>query len=121
MSWVPLLNTLYDLRDKEFENFKLHLSEEVGDIEPVYENLLVITERHDVVNVMMQRSEFSAAVEVFKSVLKKIDRNDLESKLSTISSGAGQSQEETHMTSHPDSRFVKRNTPDSSLLQFRIK
>ena len=60
---------------------------------------------------MVQEYQSAGAVEVVKRILKKIPRNDLVEKLANIGSGAaGQSQEQTNMTSHPDSRSVSRNS-----------
>ena len=112
MTEMDLLNILDDLRDDdEFENFKWCLKhEKVGDTEPIKASQLSKAKRRDVVDLMVQKYELAGAVEVIKSILKKISRNDLVRELPNISSGAeGQSQEETNMTSHPDSRSVRRN------------
>ncbi|XP_067459334.1 NACHT, LRR and PYD domains-containing protein 3-like isoform X3 [Thunnus thynnus] len=86
---MDLLNILDDLRDNEFENFKWFLKyEKVGDIEPIKENPLSKAERRDTVDLMVQKYEFAGAVEVIKSILKKISRNDLVRKLPNVSSGA---------------------------------
>ena len=100
MTKADLLKLLEDLRDDQFEKFKWHLkNEKVDDIQ---ESQLETAKRQNVVDLMVQKYEFSGAVEVMKSVLKKIGRNDLVEELSNISSGAqGQSQEETNMTAHP--------------------
>ena len=105
-----LLNILNDLKDDEFEDFKWSLEDEkVGDIEAIQCAQLENAKRRDVVDLMVQKYEPAGAVEVMKSVLKKISRNDLVKKLSNISSGSeGQSQEETNMTSHPDSRSEEK-------------
>ncbi|XP_062297249.1 NACHT, LRR and PYD domains-containing protein 3-like [Scomber scombrus] len=115
MTEMDLLNILDDLTDKEFENLKWSLKyEKVGDIPPIKESPLSKAERRNVVDLMVQKYEFTGAVEVTKSVLKKISRNDLVTKLPTISSGAeGQSQEVTNTASHPDSRSVTRKFPDT--------
>ena len=112
MAKKDLLNILEDLDRDEFENFKWHLGKEkVGDIPPIKKHPLSVAERRDVVDLMVQTYEFAGAVKVMKSVLKNINRNDLVKELSNIVSGAeGQSQEETNMTSHPDSRSVRRNS-----------
>ncbi|XP_062299437.1 NLR family CARD domain-containing protein 3-like isoform X2 [Scomber scombrus] len=85
-----LLNILDDLKDDEFKNFKWSLEdEEVGDIEPIRKSQLEkAEERWDVVDLMVQKYELAGAVEVMKSVLKKISRNDLVTDLSNISSGS---------------------------------
>ncbi|XP_044218153.1 NACHT, LRR and PYD domains-containing protein 12-like isoform X1 [Thunnus albacares] len=117
MTESDLLSILDDLIDNEFKDFKWHLKQEkVDDIPPIKKSKLSEAERRDVVDLMVQKYEFAGAVEVFKSILKKINRNDLVTELSNISSGAeGQSQEETNMTSHPVSRSVKKNSPDNVL------
>ena len=106
MTESDLLIILNNLENDQFKDFKWLLKrEKVGDIPPIQENPLWNAERRDVVDLMVQKYEFAGAVEVIKSILKKINRNDLVKDLSNISSGAqGQSQEETNMTSHPDSR-----------------
>ncbi|XP_053198757.1 NLR family CARD domain-containing protein 3-like [Scomber japonicus] len=89
MAEMDLLNILDDLTDNEFENFKWSLKyEKVGDITPIKESQLEKAERRNVVDLMVQKYEFAGAVEVTKSVLKKISRNDLVTKLPTIGSGA---------------------------------
>ena len=105
MTKVDLLNLLEDLKVDEFKEFKWYLKNEtVGDIPPIKESKLEEAERRDAVDLMVQKYKSSGAVEVMKSILKKINRNDLVEELSNIGSGAeGQSQEETNMTSHPDS------------------
>ena len=105
MTKVDLLNLLEDLKVDEFKEFKWYLKNEtVDDIPPIKESKLEEAERQDAVDLMVQKYKSSGAVEVMKSILKKINRNDLVEELSNIGSGAeGQSQEETNMTSHPDS------------------
>ena len=105
MTELDLLNTLRDLRDEEFKDFKWSLKyEKAGDIPPIRESRLSNAERRDVVDLMVQTYKFAGAEKVTKNVLKKISRNDLVEKLPTITSGGkGQSQEETNMTSHPES------------------
>ncbi|CAK6974062.1 NACHT%2C LRR and PYD domains-containing protein 12-like, partial [Scomber scombrus] len=84
-----LLNILDDLTDNEFKAFKWSLMYvKLGDIEPIKKNQLEKAERRDVVDLMVQKYELAGAVEVMKSVLKKINRNDLVKKLSNISSGS---------------------------------
>ena len=112
MTEEDLLNTLNDLSEDDFENFKWFLKKEnMGDISPIQWAQLENAKRRDVVDLMGQKYEFAAAVKVMKSVLKKISRNDLVEELSNISSGAAvQSQEETKMTSHPDSEYLNSYT-----------
>ena len=108
MTEADLLKLLEDLTDEDFETFVWYLKyEKVDDIPPIKRSKLEETKRRDVVDLMVQKYEFSGAVEVMKTILKKINRNDLVQKLSNISSGSeGQSQEETNMTSHPDCSSV---------------
>ncbi|KAM7415366.1 hypothetical protein PAMA_019949 [Pampus argenteus] len=89
MTEMDLLDILDDLKDDEFQMFKWSLKyEKVGDIPPIKESRLSEAKRQDVVDLMVQKYEFTGAVEVNKSILKKISRNDLVGKLSNISSGA---------------------------------
>ncbi|XP_067452103.1 NACHT, LRR and PYD domains-containing protein 12-like isoform X4 [Thunnus thynnus] len=89
MTESDLLSILDDLIDNEFKDFKWHLKQEkVDDIPPIKESKLSEAERRDVVDLMVQKYEFAGAVEVFKSILKRINRNDLVTELSNISSGA---------------------------------
>ncbi|XP_042255449.1 NLR family CARD domain-containing protein 3-like [Thunnus maccoyii] len=115
MTETDLLDILDDLKDDDFENFKWFLKyEKVGDTPPIKESKLSKAKRQDVVDLVVQKYEFAGAVEVIKCILKKINRNDLVRKMPNIGSGAeGQSQEETNMKSHPDSRSVRRNSPDT--------
>eukprot|EP00064_Thunnus_orientalis_P018574 superscaffoldBa00004325_g18675 len=88
MTATDILNILDDLRDNDFERFKWFLkNEKVGNIAPIKENPLSKAERQDVVDLMVQKYEFAGAVEVIRSILKKISRNDLVRKLN-IDSGA---------------------------------
>eukprot|EP00064_Thunnus_orientalis_P019665 superscaffoldBa00005019_g19791 len=88
MTEMDLLNILDDLRDNEFENFKWSLKyEKVGNIPPIKESQLSKAERRDVVDLMVHKYEFDGAVEVIKSISKKISRNDLVKKLPNIGSG----------------------------------
>ncbi|XP_053194931.1 NACHT, LRR and PYD domains-containing protein 3-like [Scomber japonicus] len=89
MMTVDLLNLLEDLKVDEFEKFKWYLKNEtVDDIPPIKESQLEEAERRDAVDLMVQKYESSGAVEVMKSILKKINRNDLVEELSNIGSGA---------------------------------
>ncbi|XP_053194942.1 NLR family CARD domain-containing protein 3-like [Scomber japonicus] len=89
MTTVDLLNLLEDLKVDEFEKFKWYLkTETVDDIPPIKESKLEEAERQDAVDLMVQKYESSGAVEVMKSILKKINRNDLVEELSNIGSGA---------------------------------
>ncbi|XP_067446610.1 NACHT, LRR and PYD domains-containing protein 12-like isoform X2 [Thunnus thynnus] len=114
MTATDILNILDDLRDNDFERFKWFLkNEKVGNIAPIKENPLSKAERQDVVDLMVQKYELAGAVEVIRSILKKISRNDLVRKLNIGSGAEGRSQEETNMTSHPDSRSLRRNSLDT--------
>ncbi|XP_062297407.1 GTPase IMAP family member 7-like [Scomber scombrus] len=89
MTELDLLNIQRDLSDEEFKDFKWSLKyEKLGNIPPIQNSRLSNAERRDVVDLMVQNYEFAGAVEVIKSVLKKIKRNDLVMKLSTIIPGA---------------------------------
>ncbi|XP_044195213.1 uncharacterized protein LOC122972278 isoform X2 [Thunnus albacares] len=89
MTKTDLINTLDDLVDDEFKSFKSYLKDEkVDNTEPIKVNKLSKADRQETVDLMVQKYEFATAVKVMKSVLKKIDRNDLVMKLSNISSGA---------------------------------
>ncbi|XP_053192152.1 protein NLRC3-like, partial [Scomber japonicus] len=91
MTEEDLLNTLNDLSEDDFENFKWFLKKEkMGDISPIQWAQLENAKRRDVVDLMVQKYEFAAAVKVMKNVLKKINRNDLVEELSNISSGAAE-------------------------------
>ena len=94
MTEMDLLNVLEDLTDDEFKKFKWSLKyEKLGNISPIKESQLSETKRQDVVDLMVHKYEFAGAVEVIKSILKKISRNDLVRKLPNVGSGAeGQSQ-----------------------------
>ncbi|XP_053194115.1 NACHT, LRR and PYD domains-containing protein 14-like [Scomber japonicus] len=89
MTEADLLKLLEDLTDEDFETFVWYLKyEKVDDIPPIKRSKLEETKRRDVVDLMVQKYEFSGAVEVMKTILKKINRNDLVKKLSNISSGS---------------------------------
>ncbi|XP_053194933.1 NACHT, LRR and PYD domains-containing protein 12-like [Scomber japonicus] len=89
MTKVDLLNFLEDLKVDEFKEFKWYLKNlTVDDIPPIKESKLEEAERRDAVDLMVQKYKSSGAVEVMKSILKKINRNDLVEELSNIGSGA---------------------------------
>ncbi|XP_062299572.1 NACHT, LRR and PYD domains-containing protein 12-like [Scomber scombrus] len=89
MTEADLLNLLEDLTDDQFEKFKWHLErEKLGDIRPIKKSQLEKAKRQGAVDLMVQKYEPAGAVEVMKSVLKKISRNDLVTDLSNISSGS---------------------------------
>ncbi|CAK6983862.1 NACHT%2C LRR and PYD domains-containing protein 12-like isoform X2, partial [Scomber scombrus] len=89
MAEVDLIKLLDDLSDDKFEDFRWFLKKEkLGDIEPIPWAKLENAKRRDIVDLMVQKYELAGAVEVMKSVLQTISRNDLVKKLSNISSGA---------------------------------
>ncbi|XP_062294158.1 NACHT, LRR and PYD domains-containing protein 14-like [Scomber scombrus] len=89
MTEADLLKLLGDLTDEDFEKFVWYLKyEKVDDIPPIKKSKLEKAKRQDAVDLMVQKYEFSGAVEVMKIILKKINRNDLVKELSNISSGA---------------------------------
>ncbi|XP_053198119.1 uncharacterized protein LOC128382149 isoform X2 [Scomber japonicus] len=89
MSVADLIKLLEDLTKDDFEKFKWYLkNEKLGDIEPIKESQLEDAKMQKVVDLMVQKYELAGAVEVMKSVLKKINRNNLVKKLPNISSGA---------------------------------
>ncbi|CAK6984378.1 uncharacterized protein LOC122972247 [Scomber scombrus] len=93
MTEPDLLNILHDLSDEQFKDFKWALKyEKAGNTSSIKKSKLSNAERRDVVDLMVQKYKLAGAVKVIKSVLKKISRNDLVEKLSTIISG-GKDQE----------------------------
>lgn len=91
MSELDLINILEDLTDDEFKRFKWHLKlEKVDDIEPIKSSQLSKADREETVDLMCQKYEFTGAVGVTRSVLTKINRNDLVTKLSKKLGPAGQ-------------------------------
>ena len=89
MSEKELLDIMDDLIDDEIKTFKWHLKQEkVDDIEPIKASKLSKAERDDVVDLMVQKYEVAGAVKVTISILKKINRIDLVTKLGSTASGA---------------------------------
>ncbi|XP_053194962.1 NACHT, LRR and PYD domains-containing protein 12-like [Scomber japonicus] len=89
MTEADLLKLLEDLTDEDFETFVWYLKyEKVDEIPAIKRSKLEKAKRRDVVDLMVQKYGFSEAVEVMKTILKKINRNDLVKKLSNISSGS---------------------------------
>eukprot|EP00064_Thunnus_orientalis_P018716 superscaffoldBa00004403_g18822 len=89
MTEMDLLNILDDLKGDESEMFKWHLKyDKVGNIPPIKESQLSEAKRQDAVDLIVQKYEIAGAVEVIKSILKKISKNDLVRELPNISSGA---------------------------------
>uniref|UniRef100_A0A3Q1JZJ5 Pyrin domain-containing protein n=1 Tax=Anabas testudineus TaxID=64144 RepID=A0A3Q1JZJ5_ANATE len=85
MSELDLMNITEHLTDEELKRFKWHLkNEKVDDIEPIKAAQLSKAEREEIVDLMCQKYEVMRASEVMKSILKKLNRNDLAAKLSKI-------------------------------------
>ncbi|XP_050934060.1 NACHT, LRR and PYD domains-containing protein 1b allele 4 isoform X24 [Lates calcarifer] len=90
MKETDLKNILDDLTDDEFKDFKWELKREtVDNVPPIKVSLLSKADRQDTVDLMEQKYGLVGAVRVMERVLKRISRNDLVKKLSSISSGAG--------------------------------
>ncbi|XP_039671728.1 NACHT, LRR and PYD domains-containing protein 3-like isoform X2 [Perca fluviatilis] len=89
MTAVDLFNTLEDLREDEFKQFKWFLQQQ--DILEGYQSIKVSklenAERQDTVDVMVKTFQLHGALKVTKKVLEKINRNDLVQSLPDTSSG----------------------------------
>ena len=101
------MNTLEDLVEKEFEDFKWFLKDEsLEGHQAIKAYQLEKAERRDTVDLMVQTYQLPGAVEVTKKLLKKINRNDLLQSLSDSSSGPeGQSQEERNCNNLIQTRY----------------
>ncbi|XP_067441995.1 NLR family CARD domain-containing protein 3-like [Thunnus thynnus] len=95
MTKLDLLNTLEDLIEKEFEDFKWFLKDEsLEGHQAIKASRLEKAERRDTVDLMVQTYQLPGAVEVTKNLLKKINRNDLLLSLSEVDvSDAGETSE----------------------------
>ncbi|XP_074485920.1 NACHT, LRR and PYD domains-containing protein 3-like [Sebastes fasciatus] len=84
-----LLNTLQDLKEEQFKDFKWYLQQ--PDILEGYQAIQVSelekAERRDTVHLMMNTYKLPGALKMTKKVLEKITRNDLVQKLSDTISG----------------------------------
>ncbi|XP_018531451.2 LOW QUALITY PROTEIN: NLR family CARD domain-containing protein 3 [Lates calcarifer] len=90
MKETDLKNILDDLTDNELKDFKWNLKcETVDNVPPIKVSLLSKADRQDTVDLLKQKYGLVGAVRVMERVLKRISRNDLVKKLSSISSGAG--------------------------------
>ncbi|XP_078128047.1 zinc finger protein RFP-like isoform X2 [Sander vitreus] len=89
MKAVDLFNTLEDLKEEEFKEFKWLLQQQ--DILEGYQSIKVSklekAERQDTVDVMVKTYQLHGALKVTKKVLEKINRNDLVQSLPDTSSG----------------------------------
>ncbi|XP_035856421.1 NACHT, LRR and PYD domains-containing protein 12-like [Sander lucioperca] len=89
MTAVDLFNTLEDLREDEFKQFKWYLQQQ--DILEGYQSIklskLENAERQDTVDVMVKTFHLHGALKLTKKVLEKINRNDLVQSLPDPSSG----------------------------------
>lgn len=91
MSELELMSIMEDLTDEELKKFKWHLkTEKVNDLEPIKASQLSKADREETVDLMCQKYEVTGAVGVMRSVLTKINRNDLLAKLSKKFGAAGQ-------------------------------
>lgn len=77
-----ILKTLEQLCNNEFERFKWYLT-----YHGILNSVLEGASRHKTVTVMVNKFKFDEALEMTKTVLKKIPRNDLLQTLSDTSSG----------------------------------
>ncbi|XP_078127880.1 E3 ubiquitin-protein ligase TRIM21-like isoform X2 [Sander vitreus] len=86
---MDLFNTLEDLKEEEFKEFKWLLQQQ--DILEGYQSIKVSklekAERQDTVDVMVKTYQLHGALKVTKKVLEKINRNDLVQSLPDTSSG----------------------------------
>ncbi|KAK2859760.1 hypothetical protein Q5P01_004380 [Channa striata] len=88
MDEMDFINMLDNLIDGEFKKFKWYLkNEKVDDIEPIPVNQLSKADREEVVDLMLQKYQLDGTVGVMKSILKKLSRNDLVTKISKMESG----------------------------------
>ncbi|XP_035533684.1 trigger factor-like, partial [Morone saxatilis] len=89
MTAEDLLNTLEDLKDEEFKNFKWYLKQPdiLEGYKPIKESKLEkAKERQDTVDLMVKTFNLDGALKVTKKVLEKIKRNDLVQSLPDTSS-----------------------------------
>uniref|UniRef100_A0A8C9Z2H4 Pyrin domain-containing protein n=1 Tax=Sander lucioperca TaxID=283035 RepID=A0A8C9Z2H4_SANLU len=89
MTAVDLFNTLEDLREDEFKQFKWWLQQQ--DLLEGYQRIKVSklenADRQDTVDVMVNTFHLHGALKVTKKVLEMIYRNDLVQSLPDASSG----------------------------------
>ncbi|KAI9518864.1 hypothetical protein NQZ68_033988, partial [Dissostichus eleginoides] len=89
MNAEDLLNTLEDLEEDEFKDFKWYLKQLdilEGD-QAIKESKLQKAEMRDTVDLMVNTYKLHGALKLTKKVLEKIPRNDLVQRLSYASSG----------------------------------
>lgn len=88
---LVLISIMEDLTDEEVKKFKWHLkTEKVDDIEPIKASQLSKADREETVDLMCQKYQGTGAVGVMSSILRKLNRNDLLTKLSKKFGAAGQ-------------------------------
>ncbi len=89
MTPEDLLNTLKDLRDEEFRDFKWYLQQPdiLEGYKPIKVSELEGAKRRDTVTLMVNMFKIHGALMVTKRVLEKIPRNDLVQSLPDSSSG----------------------------------
>ncbi|KAM9367054.1 up-regulator of cell proliferation-like [Symphorus nematophorus] len=83
-----LLNTLEDLTEDEYEDFKWHLRQasSLEGNKPIKVSKLEKAKRRDTVDLMVNTYELHGALKVTKKILERINRNDLVQSLSDTSS-----------------------------------
>ncbi|XP_078128066.1 NLR family CARD domain-containing protein 3-like isoform X2 [Sander vitreus] len=113
MTAVDLLNTLEDLKEDEFKQFKWYLQQQ--DLLEGYQSIkaskLEEAVRRDTVDVMVKTFHLHGALKVTKKVLEKINRNDLVQSLPDTSSGP----EESVDVSDVGETSENRGTPSSQI------
>ncbi len=89
MTSEDLLNTLMDLREEEFKDFKWYLQQPVilQSYQTIKVSKLEAAERRETVDLMVNIYKLHGALKVTKKVLEKINRNDLVQILPDTSSG----------------------------------
>ncbi|XP_014898822.1 NACHT, LRR and PYD domains-containing protein 3-like isoform X2 [Poecilia latipinna] len=104
-----LAGILDDIVDDEFRRFKWHLEKETWNgMEPIKTSKLDRAERHDVVDLMVQKYQFAGAVMVMGIIMEKINRNDLVKKLSDLSLEAAVVEDFAGRCQHGHKEYLKK-------------
>ncbi|KAM7419951.1 hypothetical protein PAMA_016856 [Pampus argenteus] len=115
-----LLNTLEDMREQEFKDFKWYLQQPdiLAGYQPIKTSRLETAERRDTVDLMVQTYQLHGALKVTKKLLEKINRNDLLQSLSDSSSGPGVDVSDAEETSERLSEDVVVPVPEPKPISY---
>ncbi|TDH15586.1 hypothetical protein EPR50_G00010310 [Perca flavescens] len=123
MTAEDLLNTLEDLKEEEFKQFKWYLQQQdiLEGYQSIKESKLEKADRPDTVDVMVKTFHLHGALKVTKKVLEKINRNDLVQSLPDTRSGPEESVDVTDVGETSENRGTPSSQSKGKLLYSLVR